>query len=100
MDTALRSLVDALEHTPDLLLHELCVLPDSERERMLQTFNATARDDPKAQTIHALFEQQAAQCPDALAVVHGRREYSYAMLNRCSNRLAHHLMEKEVGPGD
>ncbi|WP_372394034.1 amino acid adenylation domain-containing protein [Xanthomonas sp. NCPPB 3582] len=100
MQNALSHLVDALDHAPDLALHELCVLPDAERACILQTFNATARDYPRAQTIHALFEQQAAQCPDALAVIDGTREYSYATLNRCANRLAHHLMDHGVGPGD
>ncbi|MCC8538929.1 amino acid adenylation domain-containing protein [Xanthomonas codiaei] len=98
--TALHRLVDALDHAPDLALQDLCVLPDAERACILQTFNATARDYPRAQTIHALFEQQAAQCPDALAVIDGTREYSYATLNRCANRLAHQLMENGVGPGD
>ncbi|PPU60829.1 non-ribosomal peptide synthetase [Xanthomonas codiaei] len=98
--TALHRLVDALDHAPDLALQDLSVLPDAERACILQTFNATARDYPRAQTIHALFEQQAAQCPDALAVIDGTREYSYATLNRCANRLAHQLMKHGVGPGD
>ncbi|WP_429002560.1 amino acid adenylation domain-containing protein [Xanthomonas fragariae] len=100
MQVALTQLVEALEQTPDRPIGQLCVLPDSERECILKTFNATTRDYPQTQTIHALFEQQVARHPDAVAVVDGARQYSYATLNCCANRLAHHLIESGVRPGD
>ncbi|WP_146090504.1 amino acid adenylation domain-containing protein, partial [Xanthomonas bromi] len=55
---------------------------------------------PQTQTIHALFEQQAARQPDAMAVLDGGQHYSYATLDQQANRLAHHLIGLGVGPGD
>ncbi|MCD0264983.1 amino acid adenylation domain-containing protein, partial [Xanthomonas melonis] len=93
-------LVEALETTEDRPLHALCVLPEAERQRLLGFNAATTRAYPKTQTIHALFEQQAAARPDATAVLDGAQSYSYATLNRCANQLAHHLIALGVRPGD
>ncbi|WP_281561584.1 non-ribosomal peptide synthetase [Thalassomonas sp. RHCl1] len=43
------------------------------------------------------FEQQAAQTPDAVAVVADSQNYSYQALNSDANRLAHWLMNRGIG---
>jgi amino acid adenylation domain-containing protein len=53
--------------------------------------------DPRC--IHQLFEQQAKQTPDAVAVVCGESRLSYSQLNSKANQLAHHLRAIGVGPG-
>nr|AGS49396.1 long-chain-fatty-acid--CoA ligase [uncultured bacterium esnapd4] len=50
-------------------------------------------------TIPELFEAQARRTPDATAVVCGATALSYAELNETSNRLAHHLIDRGMGPG-
>ncbi|KAG0347723.1 hypothetical protein BGZ54_004834, partial [Gamsiella multidivaricata] len=45
-----------------------------------------------------LFEKQAAQTPDAIAVVYEDQALTYADLNARSNRLAHHLIGLGVMP--
>ncbi|WP_341809661.1 amino acid adenylation domain-containing protein [Xanthomonas oryzae pv. oryzicola] len=99
MQTALQQLVDALERESETPINQLCVLPADERRQLLETFNATDRDYPHAQTVHALFEQQTALTPEALAVVDGAHRCSYAALNRKANQLAHHLIGLGVGAG-
>ncbi|QBH03742.1 non-ribosomal peptide synthetase [Xanthomonas oryzae] len=99
MQRALAQLVDALEQSSDRPVGQLCVLPADERRQLLETFNATDRDYPHAQTVHALFEQQTALTPEALAVVDGAHRCSYAALNRKANQLAHHLIGLGVGAG-
>uniref|UniRef100_UPI003878298D amino acid adenylation domain-containing protein n=1 Tax=Pseudomonas viciae TaxID=2505979 RepID=UPI003878298D len=98
MHTALESLVMALEHTPDLALRELSIVPATEREQLLVTFNATEADYPRQQTIHGLFEEQVQRTPDAVAVRHGRRQLNYRELNGLANRLAHYLRKQGVQP--
>lgn len=50
-------------------------------------------------TLHALFERQAAQSPDAVAVTWGDRALTYRELDARANQLAHYLRHHEVGPG-
>ena len=51
-------------------------------------------------TIHGMIEAQARATPEAVALVHGRDEVTYAELNRRANRVAHGLAAAEIGPGD
>ncbi|CCF69486.1 amino acid adenylation domain protein [Xanthomonas citri pv. punicae str. LMG 859] len=99
MQRALAQLVDALEQCSYLPVGQLCVLPADELGQLLDTFNATDRDYPHAQTVHALFEQQAALTPEAPAVIDGAHRCSYAALNRKANQLAHYLIGLGVGAG-
>ncbi|KQW93462.1 hypothetical protein ASC94_12555 [Massilia sp. Root418] len=48
--------------------------------------------------VHRMFEQQAAQTPDAAALTCGGERLTYAALNTRANRLAHYLISLGVGP--
>ncbi|MGY2372553.1 amino acid adenylation domain-containing protein [Pseudomonas sp. SDO5201_S390] len=96
----LTGLVDTLEQAPHAALSQVSMLPANERQQLLQTFNATARAFPARQTIYALFEAQVASNPQAVAAVHGEHSLNYAQLNLRANRLAHHLIDLGVAPGD
>ncbi|WP_032632499.1 AMP-binding protein, partial [Pseudomonas syringae] len=99
MQVALRSLVEALEHTPQAALNSLSILPNDERELLLAGFNDTAHPYPRDVLIHQLIEQQAAQRPDACAVRGDSGPLlTYAELNQQANQLAHHLIELGVEP--
>ncbi|NAP27562.1 syringopeptin non-ribosomal peptide synthetase SypC, partial [Pseudomonas syringae] len=99
MQVALRSLVQALEHTPQAALNSLPILPDDERELLLAGFNDTAHPYPRDVLIHQLIEQQAAQRPDACAVRGDSGPLlTYAKLNQQANQLAHRLIELGVEP--
>ena len=98
MQTALEHLVDALESAPTTLLASLDVMPSRERHQLLVEWNDTSADYPRDQSIHQLFEAQAARTPDAIAVVCESGELSYGELNARANRLAHHLIALGVGP--
>ncbi|WP_185444272.1 non-ribosomal peptide synthetase [Kribbella qitaiheensis] len=49
--------------------------------------------------LHTLFEQQVARTPDAIAVIQGDRELTYAELNRRSNAVAWQLVDLGIKPG-
>ncbi|SFI38015.1 amino acid adenylation domain-containing protein [Pseudomonas syringae] len=98
MQTALESLVHALEQTPQAPLNSLPILPADEREQLLVDFNDTSLDYPQQQTIHGLFEAQVERTPDAVAVVYGEQRLSYRQLNEQANRLAHALRKQGVQP--
>ena len=82
---------------PAALLHEHQLLSESERQLLLRDLNATARSTPPT-TLIDLFEQKAAQTPEAIAVVFGNSSLTYADLNEKVNRLAHHLIALGAAP--
>ncbi|HEU0078918.1 MAG TPA: amino acid adenylation domain-containing protein, partial [Longimicrobiaceae bacterium] len=98
MHAALESLVQALETAPGAALGGLGVLPEGERRRVVEEWNATEAEYPSRSCVHALFEAQTERTPDAVAVVHEDRSLTYAELNARANRLAHHLRALGVGP--
>ncbi|MFC6300510.1 amino acid adenylation domain-containing protein [Pseudomonas sp. CCM 7893] len=100
MHSALEHLVCALEQASQQPLNQLPILPATERETLLRTFNATARDYPRGQTVHAAFERQAACLPDVIAVLQDGQRLSYRALNQRANQLAHYLLERGVQPDD
>ena len=93
-----KSLLDAMAADDGLPVGRLPLLPEAERATVLVDWNATEADYPKDTCIHELFEAQAARTPDAVAVVHGDVELTYAELNAKANRLAHYLRGLGVTP--
>ncbi|MEN5144491.1 amino acid adenylation domain-containing protein, partial [Pseudomonas juntendi] len=100
MNQALAELAKALEQAADVAVARLPILDHAARRQLLDTFNATWRDYPTGQTVHALVEAQAAHTPQAAALVQDGRVLSYGELNRSANRLAHYLIERGVQLGD
>ncbi|PHM60991.1 Amino acid adenylation [Xenorhabdus ishibashii] len=98
--TAISGLVDALVHNPQQAIRDIPVLPASERQQLLVDFNATQADFPQEALIHQLFEAQAAQHPEAIAVVFEAQTLSYGELNHRANQLAHYLITLGVRPDD
>ena len=76
----------------------LPLLTEAERAGQLESWNATAAPVPAVRCVHALFEEQVERSPDAVALVSGTQRLSYGELNARANRLAHHLIERGVGP--
>ncbi|MCG1055981.1 amino acid adenylation domain-containing protein, partial [Mycetohabitans sp. B5] len=98
MQQALHSLADVLEATPDTAVQQLQVLPEAERELLLNTWNATQQAYPSHLCAHQLFEAQVKRTPEAPALVFEDQTFSYAQLNAQANRLAHQLIELGVKP--
>ena len=85
-----------LASSPDTRLSELGLLDPAERPA-LGRWNSTAHDVP-ATTLPALFREQVARTPDAVALVFGDTELTYAELDVVAGRLARRLRERGVGP--
>ncbi|MFC7384586.1 non-ribosomal peptide synthetase [Sphaerisporangium rhizosphaerae] len=94
----LRTVIESLADRPDLRVGDLPVLTPQERED-LEGWNATRRTFPGL-TVTELFERRARAAPDAVAVVSGDREVTYAELDEAAGRLAGALRERGMGPGE
>jgi amino acid adenylation domain-containing protein len=79
-------------------LSRLSLLTAGERRQLLYEWNATHVERANEQRLPLLFEAQAAQTPDALAVVCEGAQLTYGELNRRANQLAHYLRRLGVGP--
>ncbi|KQU89319.1 non-ribosomal peptide synthetase [Variovorax sp. Root318D1] len=92
-----KRVLEALVGQPASKLGELDLLGDAERARIAQWGVNTHRRG-EAQCVHRLIEQQAAECPNATALIFGAEVLSYGELDRRANQLAHRLIEEGVRP--
>ena len=86
-----QNLLAGLVADPEQSVSRLPLLSEAERYQLLVEWNRTEAPFPAHLCAHHLFEQQAAQTPDAVAVVCGDRALTYRELDARANQLAHHL---------
>ena len=110
MEGHFQTLLEGIVAFPAQHVSKLPILTEAERSQILVEWNDTKVEYPSGVCIHELFEVQAAQTPDAIAVVFpptalrqgsGRSEdqqLTYQELNARANQLAHYLRTMEVGP--
>ncbi|MDA5280826.1 non-ribosomal peptide synthetase [Streptomyces sp. Isolate_45] len=91
------ALLDAVTVDPEATISRVELLGAAELTEVLTTRNDTARAVPAA-TFPVLFEERASATPDAVALVAGPTELTYAELNARANRWAHWLIDRGVGP--
>ncbi|KAF9348047.1 hypothetical protein BGX26_000500 [Mortierella sp. AD094] len=98
MQESLKSLVDALDRTPNIQVRDLEIISVDERDILLRSWNTTEASIPDYLFIHQMFESQADKSPDAIALVFEDQEMTYRELNERANSLAHHLIDLGVKP--
>ncbi|GHE34658.1 non-ribosomal peptide synthetase [Streptomyces capitiformicae] len=81
-------LTEAMAH-PDTPVDQLSMLPDDEGRRVVELGRGPRT--PPASDVLTRFEQRAAACPEAPAVVCGERTLSYGQLDALAERIAHVL---------
>ncbi|MBO9204716.1 MULTISPECIES: non-ribosomal peptide synthetase, partial [Niastella] len=74
------------------------LLSTTEVHQLQYGFNDTAVTYPVDKVVTTLFAEQALQTPDALALVYGDLQLSYAALHARSNELAQHLLQLDRQP--
>ncbi|TCU64273.1 amino acid adenylation domain-containing protein [Bradyrhizobium sp. R2.2-H] len=97
MQQALDRLAEALERSPRAPVRELDILPAEERRLLLEVWNRSRAHYPLDHPLVAQFEAQVRTSPEAIALVFGETELSYAALNAGANRLARRLRDRGVG---
>ena len=97
LQTAMSSLLRALEEAPQTAALALPVLPEAER-RQIDAFNATETPFSDGALLHEMFEAQVERAPNAVALVFEGESLTYGQLNARANQLARHLETQCVGP--
>lgn len=99
VSTAMESLLEALEQSPQTPALALATLPLHERYQVIDRFNPRGGSFPQEKLIHEQFEEQVKRAPKAPAVVFEGHLLTYGELNARSNQLARYLVARGIGPG-
>ncbi|MFE6667640.1 non-ribosomal peptide synthase/polyketide synthase [Streptomyces sp. NPDC057697] len=98
LTTRWTDLLEALTTRPEQPVTHADILTAEERRQVLAEWNDTGHEVPDT-TLPELFAAQAARTPDALALLDGDTELTYAQLDARANRLARKLADRGVRPG-
>ncbi|BCL80820.1 non-ribosomal peptide synthetase [Ktedonobacteria bacterium brp13] len=83
---------------PQAFVNSIPLLSLSAQQVLRVSFSASA-NTPQTLAFHQLFERQAQNVPNQLAVIDVTEGYTYRELNHAANQLAHWLRRQGVGPG-
>jgi amino acid adenylation domain-containing protein len=97
MEAAVRALVGASEEDGETPALTLTILPESERQELIGSFNPSPVEWHD-ELLHGLFEDQVERAPQSIAVAFEAQVLTYAEVNGKANQLARHLQALGVGP--
>jgi amino acid adenylation domain-containing protein len=84
---------------PDAPLEAIDVIPADERRALLDDWNATAAEYPRARCVHTCFEDQARRTPHRTAVTCATESWTYLALDQQANAIALDLVRRGAGHG-
>jgi amino acid adenylation domain-containing protein len=90
--------IEAMASQPNARYEMLSPLSSAEKNQLLIDWNATEEKYPKTKCVHQLFEERAAQDPDAIAIVFDNETLTYGELNSRANRVAYQLRALGISP--
>ncbi|MEJ8545005.1 non-ribosomal peptide synthase/polyketide synthase [Brevibacillus borstelensis] len=93
----LRQVVNQVIHNPDILLKDIGVVTEEEKQQLLAAAAGRQMDYPRDQTIYALLESVAAKYPEQVAVVAGKKQITYRELLDRARHVTAVLRERGVG---
>ena len=91
-------LLDGGVRNPEEKIARLPLMSDQEREQVLVEWNQTRREYARNSSVVEVFEEQAKETPEKIAVACGGEAITYGELNRRANQLGRYLRTKGVGP--
>ncbi|MCB0943240.1 MAG: AMP-binding protein, partial [Mycobacterium sp.] len=97
----IQRIVAAMAADPGRRLSGIDVLDDVEHAQLDGWGNRAALSEPAPVRVSVpeVFAEQVVRAPGAVAVRFGGQSMTYAELDAASNRLAHYLVDRGVGPG-
>ncbi|HXM49298.1 MAG TPA: amino acid adenylation domain-containing protein, partial [Pyrinomonadaceae bacterium] len=93
------TLVESAAAHPESPASELSWLSVRDQGQIELDWNITGKQYPRTESLHSLFEAQAARTPAASAIKFENQELNYGELNLQANRVANNLRRRQIGPG-
>ncbi|KAF9238195.1 putative nonribosomal peptide synthetase [Melanogaster broomeanus] len=97
---AYTALVGSLAKDPEITIRDICMLEESQRDRLLKDFAGESTAPMGEQCLHHLFEQQVARTPSFTAVEFEGESLTYLELNTRADALAQVLVDEGVHQDD
>jgi len=91
-----QEILKAIAQGADTSIKDISLLSPAELDTIVRDWNETGAVYPADATIARIFEGQAAQTPDAIALIFEEESLSYRELNRRANQLAHTIRRDYV----
>jgi amino acid adenylation domain-containing protein len=91
-------LLESIVSAPEASIGDLEMMTGTERRQLLVEWNNTDEDFGEYEGLQQRFERQAKSRPNAVALIHGDVQITFAELNARANKLAHYLKNAGVGP--
>jgi amino acid adenylation domain-containing protein len=95
----LEVVLQQVAQNPEARIGDVRLMNDAESHRITQQWNKSAREYPSESGIPELFERQANEAGDRIAVRYGEHALSYSALDRRANQLARFLRHHGVRTG-
>lgn len=97
-DRILTIIQDGIEHNANI--EDIKIMPDWERQKIVNIFNHTATHYESEQTVIEIFRKSVSTHPDAPALIFRNNSMSYQELDQKSNAIAHYLKNQGIDYGD
>ena len=94
------NVVEVVTSNSDILISDISVLDEKERDMVVNTFNETCYPFPEDKTVVDVFEEYAEHNPNKIALIFEDQRITYDELNKRANSLAWRLKELNVSRGD
>ena len=89
-----------IAYNADILVEELELITEKERDLILRKFNNTKVNYDKYKTIIELFEEQVEKSPNKTAIMYKDEKLTYRQFNEKANQLAFKIRRQGVKPND
>jgi amino acid adenylation domain-containing protein len=92
------TLLESIVSDPDQCISSLSILSDAEQRQVLQEWTEVKSEKRESVFAHELFEAQARQTPNSVAVTFQNESVTYHELDQRANQMARYLQTLGVGP--
>ncbi|MCM3291598.1 amino acid adenylation domain-containing protein [Paenibacillus sp. MER 180] len=93
------SLLGDIVKYPENPLSQISILSEHEQQTLDKWRSGVTKQPDKEHTIHGLFEQQAENYPDSIALTFKEQQMTYKELNDTANRIARQLQQNHIKRG-
>jgi amino acid adenylation domain-containing protein len=93
-----QNILSQMLNGPESFLSDLEMLASSERQRIVQDWNAASSELPQP-CLHEMVSAQAVKNPDVPAIICNGRQLTYSALEKSANQLSAYLLANGCGAG-